>query len=99
MQRYRFPKRLVFPLMLPFFAAMIYGFVTFPDAPLTSRDGVVRGRTGEVYSPAQYRQFQLWERTLALSFVVVFVGMSAWFVSHPPPELLTWWRSRQQRKA
>ena len=99
MQRYRFPKRLVFPLMAPFVAALIYGFVTFPDAPLERRDGVVRGRNGAIYTAAQYRQFQLWERALIVSFALVFAGMGAWFVSHPPPELLTWWRNRQQRKA
>jgi hypothetical protein len=80
-----FPKWMLLCVFLPFAVTLLYGVAFFPDAPLTERKGVVTSKTGHLRTVAEYRHFQIWERTLIAVGGTAAVIMGTWPIRHPGP--------------
>lgn len=57
---------------------LVYGFITFPDAPIRESANGYVGKHGAPHTREHYERFMLWEKSLLASFGLAFVtGFSA----------------------
>lgn len=57
---------------------LVYGFITFPDAPIRESARGYVGKHGAPHTREHYERFKLWEKSLFVSFGLAFLtGFSA----------------------
>jgi hypothetical protein len=67
---------------LLFAGVLIYGFTSFPDAPVRQTASGYAGKHGAPYTQAGYERFKLWEAFLIISFgLSVLAGVGAYISS------------------
>jgi hypothetical protein len=54
-------------------ATFIYGFISFPDAPIRETARGYVGKHGEPHAREDYEQYKLWVKLVAASFALVFL--------------------------
>src|SRR5690349_13590835 len=64
---------------LLFAGVLIYGFISFPDAPVRQTASGYAGKYGAPYTQAGYERFKLWEALIIASFgLSVLAGIGAY---------------------
>jgi len=64
---------------LLFAGVLIYGFISFPDAPIRETVGGYAGKHGAPYTREGYERFKLWEKLIIASFgLSVLSGIGAY---------------------
>jgi hypothetical protein len=52
---------------------LVYGFITFPDAPIRESANGYAGKHGAPHAREHYERFKLWEKAMLASFGLAFV--------------------------
>jgi hypothetical protein len=55
-------------------ATMVYGMITFPDAPIRQTASGYIGKAGQPHTGDEYEQFKLWEKVMITSFGLTFLS-------------------------
>jgi hypothetical protein len=59
-------------------ATLVYGVITFPDAPIRQTASGYVGKLGDTHTSEEYEQFKFWEKVVMASFgVAVLTGLGA----------------------
>lgn len=53
---------------------LVYGFITFPDAPIRESANGYVGKQGAPHTREHYERFKLWEKAMLASFGLAFVA-------------------------